>query len=174
MKIYTKTGDQGETQVYLTDTLRKRKDDLLLEAYGTLDELNAHVGVLISHVNNTDKALIEQLTLVQRDLFQLGFAISASSTLDETRIVALENAIDAMQKSVPAQTAFILPGGTLQAAQAHVCRTVCRRAERVLVSLAEQHELAPVAQAYINRLSDYFFVLARYFNYHAEVSDIEV
>lgn len=174
MKIYTKTGDQGETQVYLKDTLRKRKDDLLLESYGTLDELNAQVGVLICHLDNTDTVLAEQLTQVQRDLFQLGFAISASSTLTENRLTELEDAIDNMQQRIPPQTAFILPGGTLVSAQAHVCRTVCRRAERVLVALALQHDIAPVAQSYINRLSDYFFVVARLCNFNAEIADIEV
>ncbi|WP_100641699.1 cob(I)yrinic acid a,c-diamide adenosyltransferase [Alteromonas facilis] len=177
MKIYTKQGDGGTTQIYTKDTLRVRKDDAILEAYGTLDELNAHIGLLSCYLGTDNVALasyVQELQHIQRDLFTIGFAISDSSTLESERVTMLEDAIDKMQQSLPAQTHFILPGGTQSAAQAHVCRTVCRRAERVLVHLHTEHDVAPNAQQYLNRLSDYLFVMARLCNHANGVSDIPV
>lgn len=175
MKIYTKQGDRGDTMVYAKDTLRVSKDDTLLETYGTLDELNAHMGRLISELNDSDiERHVAQLQQIQRDLFNVGFAISASNQLDASAINTLELAIDAMQEQLPAQTHFILPSGTPAASQAHICRTVCRRAERVLVALQRHHDLDAVALQYINRLSDYLFVLARALNHANGVTDTRV
>ncbi|WP_438863670.1 cob(I)yrinic acid a,c-diamide adenosyltransferase [Neptunicella sp.] len=162
MKIYTKGGDKGETQIYADKPLRLKKSANELECYGTLDELNAHIGMLTAQLTSQAPAL---LTEIQQALFQIGFAISATSQLSAHDLDKLERAIDDMQANLPAQTSFILPGGTLAASQAHICRTVARRAERHLVRLTEQHQVAELNLSYINRLSDYFYVLARHINF---------
>lgn len=176
MKIYTKQGDAGVTQVYTRDVRKVAKDDVILDAYGSLDELNAQLGLLASQLR-TDHALASVTTLltdVQRDLFTIGFAISDSSQLANERVVVLENGIDSMQQDLPPQTQFILPGGSQAAAHAHVCRTVCRRAERALVRLHHEQEVASEALQYLNRLSDYLFVLARWCNLRLGITDINV
>ncbi|TDF42044.1 cob(I)yrinic acid a,c-diamide adenosyltransferase [Alteromonadaceae bacterium M269] len=166
MKVYTKTGDQGETQVYAKQMLRLKKDDPILESYGTLDELNAHTGLLTSLLSQDETTdLHEQLTEIQQLLFQIGFAISAETKLNDDHVANLENAIDTMTETLPPQTHFILPGGSQAASQAHVCRTVTRRAERQLIRLSQQHEVPAVCIRYVNRLSDYFFVTARWLNH---------
>ena len=172
MKVYTKTGDKGETQVYADKPLRLSKDDHILECYGTLDELNANIGLLIAKTDA--QSFTETLTNIQQRLFQIGFAISATSNVTDDDIEALEKQIDAMQEQMPAQTTFILPGGTEAAAQAHVCRTIARRAERRLVTVSEQNDVPASCLAYVNRLSDYCFVLARYLNHQAGVEEHKV
>lgn len=182
MKIYTKTGDQGETQVYASEVLRKRKDDTLLQCYGTLDELNSHIGLLIAQLSDSDIPLQQLngdtihhvLLQIQKDIFNVGFALSNSSQLREHSVQWLEDLIDVMTNVLPVQTRFILPGGSLIAAQSHVCRTVARRAERELVALSGQHECDPVALQYINRLSDTLFVFARWANHHSGIDDTEI
>lgn len=168
MKLYTKTGDKGKTQVYLKQALRVDKDDLLLQCYGSLDECNAHTGLLQCHVEDTE--IRQQLTVIQQTLFNIGFVFSAEQSLSQTQISELESHIDHFQQHLPAQTAFELPGGCIAAAQAHVCRTAIRRAERCLVSLHKKQAVPELCLAYINRLSDYFFILARWLNFQQGIT----
>lgn len=180
MKIYTKTGDKGTTQVYTSEVLRLNKDDAILECYGTIDELNSHIGLLSSLLNqssneHTDTVLNPAFMFdIQQTLFSIGFAISDKPQLSENAPLILENAIDILQQKLPAQTKFILPGGCQAAAQAHICRTVARRAERTIVSVAQQQNVPDICFQYLNRLSDYFFVAARALNAKANIADIEV
>jgi cob(I)alamin adenosyltransferase len=181
MKIYTKQGDAGQTQVYAKEVLRLDKDDVLLECYGTLDELNACIGLIHSQVSDTNLSYYKQLSSfgaelqsIQQQLFAIGFAISDQAPLTQDMIQNLEISIDDMQVQLEPQTKFILPGGHIIAASTHVARTVARRAERRLVSLSKMHAIHPLALSYVNRLSDYLFVFARYINYVTEHSDIEV
>lgn len=173
MKIYTKTGDAGHTQIYAGEVVRLAKSADVLECYGTLDELNAQLGLLISQLTaHQQPQFTSLLTEVQRQLFQIGFAISATTTLQDEDVHALENAIDNMQTRLPAQTHFILPGGHILASQAHVCRTVARRAERRMVALLEEYPVPDRCLQYLNRLSDYLFVLARSLNQLFETNEI--
>ena len=173
MKIYTKGGDQGQTQIYADKVVRLSKSDAVLNCYGTLDELNAHIGLLSSHIQQPIPAKA-QLQAIQKALFEIGFAISATTKLTQQDVVELEQQIDTMQATLSAQNSFILPGGCTAAAQAHVCRTVARRAERHLVELTAAHEVPSICLQFINRLSDYLFVLARFLNQDAGVSDIKL
>jgi cob(I)alamin adenosyltransferase len=179
MKIYTKTGDKGTTQVYTAEVLRLSKDDIILECYGTLDELNSHIGLLSALLIsvkgiNTEALSCEFLQAIQHNLFAIGFAISDKPQLNETSVEALEEAIDKLQSTLAPQTKFILPGGSHLGAQAHVARTIARRAERKLVSLSAQQNIPDICIAYINRLSDYLFVAARSLNAATGIADIEV
>lgn len=170
MKIYTRTGDAGQTS--LVGGIRVPKTHPRLEAYGTLDELNSHVGLLTSLVNDSTQR--ELLHAIQEDLFVVSSnlatdttqqALPASGMVGEERVQALEQAIDKLSEMLPPQRAFILPGGCTPAAQAHVCRTVCRRAERRILALAEADVMVDATLlCYVNRLSDYFFMLARALN----------
>ncbi|MFT5312441.1 MAG: cob(I)alamin adenosyltransferase [Paraglaciecola sp.] len=172
MKIYTKTGDKGQTQVYADKVLRLPKDAEVVECYGTLDELNAHLGLLGSYLSSaSDKIHVEH---IQQTLFQIGFAISATTTLTETDVELLESHIDAMQATLPAQTTFILPSGCTAASQAHVCRTVTRRAERRMVALLGEYPVPDICLRYLNRLSDYLFVFARRQNFQAGIEESKV
>lgn len=181
MKIYTKQGDTGTTAVYTHEVLRMSKDDILLDCYGTLDELNAHLGLLVSKLQTSNiqtrdpssdwqKAIQE----CQQQLFAIGFALSDSDKLNQSSVTTLENHIDDMQEKLPTQTSFILPGGSELAAQTHVARTVTRRAERILVSLSKHHQVSDLALIYLNRLSDFLFVFARYCNFVSNIEDIKV
>lgn len=177
MKIYTKQGDKGKTSVYTHTVLKLDKDDLLLECYGTLDELNAQLGLAESQLQSADNALKTYCPILeecQQQLFSIGFAISDNDKLSEQSIQALEQHIDEMQQQMRPQTSFILPGGSRLSAQLHVARTIARRAERRLVSVAKAHEINDIALAYINRLSDFLFVLARFCNYVNKIEDIKV
>jgi cob(I)alamin adenosyltransferase len=168
--------------VYAKEVLRLDKDDALLECYGTLDELNASIGVIQAHLahptlNEALRSLApfaEELQGIQQNLFTIGFAISDEVNINEQIILDLESAIDVMQDQLQPQTKFILPGGHLIAAHTHVARTVARRAERRLVALSKIHSIHPLALSYVNRLSDYLFVFARFVNYMTEHADIEV
>jgi cob(I)alamin adenosyltransferase len=176
MKIYTKGGDKGQTQIYADKVIRLNKDDQVLECYGTLDELNAHVGLLSSYVEqaHAQSSIAAQLAPIQQALFQIGFAVSASTKLSQQDVANLEQQIDQLQLTLPEQVSFILPGGCIAASQAHVCRTVARRAERELVALLEHHPVPEVCLQFINRLSDYLFVVARTLNHELGLSDIKV
>jgi len=179
MKIYTRGGDKGATHVYMNKPVRVAKDDAIIEVYGTLDELNAQVGLLCAHISNLEtsaenQTTIDTLQLIQRYIFEAGYALSATSKLTQAQITWLERDIDTMSSAIPPQTAFILPGGTLVASQAHVCRTVCRRAERAMVSLTHDHDVSDVAMAFINRLSDWLFVFARTQNHNLGSGDVLV
>ncbi len=157
-KIYTRTGDKGDTG--MADGSRTRKDSMLVHALGDVDELNSVLGVLASLTKNTEVSdLIKQ---VQNDLFDLGAELSASiDVLSIDHTSWLENELDKMNESLPALKEFILPGGGEAAALCHVARSVCRRAERSMVTLNNDRTLRPELLAYINRLSDFLFVLAR-------------
>lgn len=177
MKIYTKQGDKGTTAVYTNTVERYEKDHEILECYGTLDELNAYLGLITSQLDMTKAAqqnLADSLQSCQKQLFVIGFAVSDNDKLSADSIALLESQIDELQSGLPAQTAFILPGGCALASHLHVARTITRRAERSVVSLSKQHRINPLALAYLNRLSDYLFVLARYANAQDGVADIPV
>ena len=154
MKIYTKTGDKGTTS--LVGGTRVPKTHIRLEAYGTVDELNSNLGLLITYLlDGKDKDFLQQ---VQDRLFAVG------SHLATEQVEMVEREIDRLDTLLPPLSAFILPGGSRGAAVCHVCRTVCRRAERRILALAEQVEIASELLAYVNRLSDYLFVLSRKMN----------
>lgn len=177
MKIYTKTGDDGTTG--LLGGSRVKKYDLRLEAYGTIDELNATIGVLLS--SKLPKSVARTLSQIQNKLFNIGSmlasdekgeAFTANLVITEANIYDLEVAIDEYQNDLPELTQFILPGGDFSAAQCHVARTVCRRAERRILQFAEHSKVNAETIIYINRLSDFFFVLARKLAYDANVEEV--
>lgn len=174
-KVYTKTGDAGTTS--LVGGKRVDKACARLESYGTIDELNAQVGLLLTYV--TEQADRECLVAVQNCLFVVGAQLatepesphkpSSFVTLDD--VTALEKNIDLAAEGLPKWRGFTLPGGCRAAALAHVCRTVCRRAERRIVELASTATVSPEVLQYINRLSDYLFVLAKKLNFIAGQSE---
>lgn len=169
MKIYTKTGDKGTTS--LVGGTRVPKTHIRLEAYGTVDELNSHLGLLGTYLlDEEDKAFLQQ---VQDRLFAVGSHLAtdrektglrAASVISAEQVEVLEREIDRLDGLLPPLSAFILPGGSRGAAVGHICRTICRRAERRILALAEQVEISPELLAYVNRLSDYLFVLSRKMN----------
>ena len=175
MKIYTKQGDKGTSAIYTKTVIRVDKDDTLLDCYGTLDELNSHLGLVAAQFDLMQKVeTVSFLQGIQKDIFDIGFALSDTDKLTTEAVNKLEIAIDNMQAELPPQTSFILPGGTILASQIHVTRTINRRAERNLVSVSKSHEVNDIALAYINRLSDYLFVLARHTNKNSGKPDIEI
>ncbi|GGY34428.1 ATP--cobalamin adenosyltransferase [Bacterioplanes sanyensis] len=159
-KISTKTGDQGETG--LGDGSRVSKSSLRIQAIGDVDELNSWIGLLRTELTLEDslQALLDQ---VQHDLFDLGgeLAVPGFNALSETLIADLEAELELLNRELPPLKDFILPGGSKAAAQCHMARAVCRRAERALVALQQQDEANPLALQYLNRLSDLLFVAAR-------------
>jgi cob(I)alamin adenosyltransferase len=172
VKIYTKTGDGGETALF--GGPRVKKSDHRVEAYGEVDELNAAVGAVRAIVE--DPGLERQLASVQAELFALGAELatpheakarSALPPVDPAWARRLEAAIDAWDAELPPLTSFILPAGTRTATALHLARCVCRRAERRVVALAAEAEVAPEALVYLNRLSDFLFVAARLANHRA-------
>jgi cob(I)alamin adenosyltransferase len=175
LKIYTKQGDKGTTAVYTSTVVRMDKDDILLDCYGTLDELNSYLGLCASHLDEESMQVQkEKLLLCQQQLFAIGFALSDSDKLELTSVEHLESSIDELQTNLPAQTSFILPGGSMVASHLQVARTIARRAERRLVSVSKHYAVNDISLAYVNRLSDYLFVLARHCNHAAGVVDINV
>jgi cob(I)alamin adenosyltransferase len=164
MKIYTKSGDKGRTS--LATGQRVSKSDLRLDAYGTADELNSFVGwlrsLVVKHSGVWSKGVDEQLGWLQNRLFDLG-AVLAGSDMDfkEENVCKLEGWIDEMDAGLTPLRAFVLPGGNEQVALCHVCRTVARRLERQIVSMDGECGV-DVALCFVNRLSDYFFVLSRF------------
>lgn len=170
MKIYTKNGDRGDTQLF--DGTRVRKSDARVEAYGEVDELNAFLGAARSFIE--DPALAELLADIQRDLFSIGGQLADPRADERTkeklqlppeRVLALENSIDQFEAGLPPLRRFILAGGSPAGAMLHVARTVCRRAERRVVELAGSVSIHPRVIEYLNRLSDFLFVLARVVNH---------
>jgi cob(I)alamin adenosyltransferase len=159
-KIYTRTGDDGSTG--LGDGARVSKDSLRVEAYGTVDEANSAVGVVLA-VIDLPEPIKRCLTEVQHDLFDLGgeLCIPGSKIITAAHVARLETELDGFNEALPPLKDFILPGGGTAAAACHVARTVCRRAERRCWSLARAEEVAPDALKYLNRLSDLLFVVAR-------------
>ncbi len=158
-KIYTRTGDGGTTG--LGNGERVDKDSIRVAAYGTTDELNSHIGHLLSL--DVPHAIAVALTSVQHHLFDIGgeLCIPEYSVVEQDRVEWLENQLDLLNKDLPYLKEFILPGGNQPAAVCHIARTVCRRAEREVVTLARTETVNPVSLKYLNRLSDYLFVAAR-------------
>jgi cob(I)alamin adenosyltransferase len=177
MKIYTRTGDEGETSLF--DGTRVRKDDARVDAYGDVDELNAWIGVARSSLRETD--LDEALTRIQRDLFAVGAELAdpaekiaarvTKANITDADVERLEQLIDRLEKELEPLRRFILAGGAPTGAALHVARAVCRRAERRIIALQPR----PGARVlrYINRLSDLLFVLARVVNKRAAVAETE-
>ena len=169
--IYTKTGDKGETS--LANGQRVSKADARIEAYGTVDELNSWIGLLRAEQSNCQQpsdqtcdsqlsANNDQLAWIQNKLFNLGAALSEApgEWITEADVLRLEQEIDQLQEQLPALHAFVLPSGHISACDCHICRTVCRRAERRMI----EAQASDLFIRFINRLSDYLFVLARYLN----------
>lgn len=158
-KIYTRTGDDGTTG--LGDGSRVAKDSARVSAYGTVDELNSTIGVVLACEVADD--VREVLTQVQHDLFDLGgeLCIPGMALIDEADISKLESILDAFNENLPPLKDFILPGGGMAAASCHLARTICRRAEREIVTLSHHDAVRPQAMHYLNRLSDLLFVIAR-------------
>lgn len=177
MKIYTKTGDDGTTGLF--GGQRVAKFDPRIECYGTVDELNATLGLAAV---GAESGLARKLGAVQNELFVIGSHLATPEDdtrrvarlpeLDESAVARLEGEIDAAEADLPPLRNFILPGGAETAARLHFARTVCRRAERLLVAFAAQHAVPPVVVQYFNRLSDWLFVYARWANHHSGVADV--
>ncbi len=169
-KIYTRTGDTGTTG--LGDGSRTGKNSLRIAALGDIDETNSAIGLLLSEALPADVSGL--LTGVQHDLFDLGgeLSIPGAKMLAENSAARLETAIDRYNETLGPLKEFILPGGIRAAALAHLARTVCRRAERTIVTLAASEPVSPAGRQYLNRLSDLMFVLARHFNREAGRSDV--
>jgi cob(I)alamin adenosyltransferase len=170
VKIYTKTGDAGDTRLF--DGTKVRKYDDRVSAYGAIDELNAFIGAAASFLN--DGALREMLAAIQKDLFSVGAQLAdpgfkqqtrAKFNLAPERIAALETGIDTFETELPPLRQFILSGGGQAGAMLHVARTVCRRAERQVVGLSEKIDVSSNVIVYLNRLSDFLFVIARVVNH---------
>lgn len=175
-RVYTKTGDGGTTS--LVGGIRISKASARLEAYGTVDELSSHLGLLAATVGDgherdvierAQQTLFNVCSYLATDTTQTPVYASAKINPEETAF--LEKEIDAIMGELPEKQGFVLPGGTVAAAQAHVCRAVCRRAERRMVALNEQVELDGDYMRYVNRLSDYLFVLAKKLNFVAGVTE---
>lgn len=184
MKIYTKTGDKGMTSLF--GGTRVPKHHLRIESYGTVDELNSFVGLIRSL--NPDKETREVLIQIQNQLFTVGSTLATDpekavmrsgkqrlkiEKINEAKIRLLEDEIDRMNDSLPPLTHFILPGGNEVVSYCHIARTICRRAERRITQLNETEEVDPLVVRYLNRLSDYFFVLARKLSSDMEAEEIK-
>ena len=161
MPVYTKTGDKGDTS--LANGARISKADARIEAYGTVDELNSWIGMLRVTVSGERLTVSEQLQWLQNKLFNLGAALSLApgEWITDADVHQLEQWIDEMQAQVPRQKAFILPYGSEAVCRCHVCRTICRRAERKMILLNPD----PTLLQFVNRTSDYLFVLARFISF---------
>ena len=176
-KVYTRGGDMGKTS--LVGGQRVSKASARLEAYGTVDELSSHLGLLAAMMD--DDAEKDMIIRIQNCLFNVCTNLATdqeqtplypSAYLPEGEIERLEQKVDEIMQMLPERQGFVLPGGTKEAAQAHVCRTVCRRAERRIVALSEVAQITPSILQYVNRLSDYLFVLAKKINFNANHSEI--
>lgn len=177
MKIYTKTGDKGDTSLF--GGQRVPKDALRVEAYGTVDELNSFLGIIVADL--PDERIREILTKVQNQLFDLGADLATprlSNGKNVKRIEpedarVLEKAIDSLEPLLKPIKSFVLPGGAPVAARIQFARTICRRAERTVVRLSRNEDIGEEITVYLNRLSDLLFILARYANHIAGVQEIK-
>lgn len=169
-RIYTRTGDKGDTG--LGDGSRVAKDDLRVEAFGAVDELNSVLGLLLSH--DLPGQVTGELTAIQHDLFDLGgeLCIPGHEMITASQVERLERFLDELNSDLEALEEFILPGGSAAAAVCHMARTICRRAERRLVSLGREESINATGLSYLNRLSDLLFVLARSLNKAAGTGDV--
>ncbi len=175
MKIYTKTGDNGSTGLF--GGKRISKDDSRIEAYGTVDELNSFIGLLNAGFGEATQNYF--LTEVQKRLFTIGSNLASdpdkkliTPDIHDEDIHLLENAMDTMDQLLEPLRNFILPGGDTVVAYAHVCRTICRRAERRVITLDRESPVDPKIITYLNRLSDYFFILSRYIAHTKDIPEI--
>ena len=188
MKIYTKTGDTGQTS--LVGGQRRDKNDPRFECIGNIDELNATLGIVISlikersgkNINSGIQIIVDQLTVIQHQLFDLGSELATPNRqsikalkipiMTEEKISALEQIIDLADKKLSPLTNFVLPGGSLIASHLHLSRTVCRRAERATITLSKIEKINPLTIAYLNRLSDLLFIFARLANSYDNYEEI--
>jgi cob(I)alamin adenosyltransferase len=178
VKIYTRTGDTGETSLF--DGTRVPKSDARVAAYGDVDELNAWLG--LARANGLDEDISTMIVQIQRDLFALGAKLAdpahkiaervTKAAVSSADILRLEGWIDGLERELPPLRRFLLPGGTIVGASLHVARTTCRRAERAIV-LLDQESIDPEVLVYVNRLSDLLFVMARAVNKRAAVPELE-
>ena len=163
MKIYTKTGDKGQTSLY--DGTRIDKDSIRVDSYGTIDELNSYIGLCMHYVNEDEK---KALFNIQRDLFYIGAELATKNTEKLTKVVTednityLEDMIDKYMGQSKGLDYFIIPGTSLASAHLHIARTICRRCERIIISLNKIETINPLLIKYINRLSDVLYAIARY------------
>jgi cob(I)alamin adenosyltransferase len=173
-KIYTKTGDKGSTGLFNGE--RVSKADALVNAYGTVDELNAVLGIARSH-HRTDDRLAHMLAALQVQLLEcgadMGSGSATASRINDGYVAQFEAWIDELQEEMEPLKNFIIPGGHLAASHLHHARTICRRAERMSVAASTSRELDPVIVRYLNRLADLLFVLARYANHVNGVEDVK-
>jgi cob(I)alamin adenosyltransferase len=177
-RIYTKTGDQGQT--HLAGGQRVSKDSARIECYGTVDELNAFVGMAAVSAAESVPALVPILRRIQHELFNLGSILATQSQdvhpkqarVTEAEVHQLEIEIDRMNEHLAPLRSFVLPGGTRLNTELHACRTICRRAERLAVSLAREESIPLETVQYLNRLSDAFFVWSRWVNHELGVPEI--
>ena len=176
-KVYTRGGDMGQTS--LVGGQRVSKASERLEAYGTVDELSSHLGLLAAMLSDEEERAM--IIRIQQCLFNVCTNLATdqeqtplypSAFLPEGAIKELEQKVDDIMRLLPERQGFVLPGGIREAAQAHVCRTVCRRAERRIVALSEVAKISPEILQFVNRLSDYLFVLAKKINFNANQSEI--
>ncbi len=183
MKVYTKTGDKGQTSLF--GGTRVKKSNIRIDAYGTVDELNSYLGLLRDQIK--DGELLKDIIIIQNKLFTLGAMLATPQDkeklkngkdrlkidkIQEDEINFLESKMDEMNTSLPPMTHFILPGGHTTVSFCHIARCVCRRAERITVELADQEPINPRILIYLNRLSDYLFVLARKLTLDNKVEEI--
>ena len=178
VKIYTRTGDTGDTALF--DGTRVRKSDARVAAYGDVDELNAWLGLV--RADGVDSNLSDMLVQIQRDLFAIGARLAdpshriadrvSKATVSREDVARLENWIDTLEAELPPLRRFIVPGGSIAGASLHVARTICRRAERAIVAL-DADSLEPELLIYVNRLSDLLFVMARSANHRAAEPELE-
>jgi cob(I)alamin adenosyltransferase len=173
VKIYTRTGDAGQTSLF--GGTRVPKNDARIEAYGTVDELNSFLG--LARAAGIPPEIDAQLLRVQSDLFAIGAHLASPDPtrfagVDEGRITELEKGIDAMEPELSPLTSFILPAGSIGATHLHASRTICRRAERRVVALEDDAPATLSTITYLNRLSDYLFVAARFANLRAGIADV--
>lgn len=163
MKIYTKTGDKGQTSLY--DGTRVDKDDIRVESYGTLDELNSYLGLCVLYAENEDKKILKD---IQLKLFSVSGELATKkegkykNIVTEDDVKSLEDLIDSYVAKTDKVDAFIVPGSSLLSANLHIARTVCRRAERRIFTLSKVDAVSPILIKYVNRLSDLIYAIARY------------
>ena len=177
MKIYTKKGDTGTTSLF--GGTRLSKSHIRIESYGTVDELNSHLGLIRDLTS--EESMRSDLKSIQETLFTIGSHLAADPTkeklwlpeIKESEIDLLESGIDNMQNELPELKFFILPGGHPTVSQCHIARCVCRRAERVVVALSEIDRVENVLIKYLNRLSDYLFVLSRYIGKQNDAEEVK-
>jgi cob(I)alamin adenosyltransferase len=175
MKIYTKTGDQGSTS--LLTGKRVAKNDARIDAYGTVDELNSWIGLLSTFPVNEPQA--DVLKNIQDRLFNMGSSLAAgdpnvfSTDVETSDISILEAQMDEFDQILPPLRHFVLPGGSAEVAYVHIARTVCRRAERMVVTLHQDSQVEPIIIQYLNRLSDYLFVLSRWIAFSQKVEEVK-